>query len=81
MNLRTRIKNLNELQRNTVMSAVGLGAMILILFVCIFRVSNATALVILGSAAILSFVSLLTASTWRYVLLPFSSACWPQSWS
>ena len=63
------MKNLNELQMNTLLSATGLGAMTVMLFVCIFRVSNATALVIIGSAAVLGCVSLLTTSPWRYALL------------
>ena len=69
MDIRSRLKNLNELQMNTLLSAVGLGVMTLMLFVCIFRLTNATALVIIASAAILGCVSLLTASPWRYALL------------
>jgi diguanylate cyclase (GGDEF)-like protein len=67
--MRSWIMKMNDLQRTTWTAALALAAALLLLFICIFRVSNATALVIVVAAAILGFVSLITASRWRYVVL------------
>jgi len=73
---------MNELQRTTWISAGALSAALLLVFICIFRVSNATALVIVVSTAVLGFVSLVTTSRLRYLVLlvlggrsPSSSLC------
>lgn len=60
---------MNELQRTTWISAGALSAALLLVFICIFRVSNATALVIVVSTAVLGFVSLVTTSRLRYLVL------------
>ena len=61
---------MNELQKATWNAALGIGAALIMLFICIFRVSNTTTLVILASAAVLGMFSVVTASRWRaYVLL------------
>jgi len=67
--MKSRILKMNELQRTTWVAACALGVALLLLFFCIFRVSNATALVIVVSAALLSFVSLVMESRLRYVVL------------
>jgi diguanylate cyclase (GGDEF)-like protein len=67
--MRSWIMKMNDLQRTTWTAALALAGALLLLFVCIFRVSNATALVIVVNMAILSFVSLVTSSVWRYVVL------------
>ncbi len=69
MGLRTRIEDLNELQRNTVLTAVAFAAMTFLLFICIYGVSNATALVILAGAGVVGFVSIITTSYWRFAVL------------
>ncbi len=60
---------MNELQRNTWLTAVALFGETVLLFICIFRVSNATALVILGGAGVVVFVSMVTSSYWRFLVL------------
>ncbi|MHB8893825.1 MAG: sensor domain-containing diguanylate cyclase [Candidatus Geothermincolia bacterium] len=67
--MKSRILKMNELQRTTWNAAVALCVALLLVFLCIFRVSNATALVVVASVAILGFVSLVTESRLRYVLL------------
>lgn len=67
--MKSRILKMNELQRTTWTAAVALFVALLLVFLCIFRVSNATALVVVGSIAILSFVSLVTGSKLRYILI------------
>jgi len=67
--MKSRILKLNDLQRTTWTAAVALFTALLLVFFCIFRVSNATALVIVVSAAILGFVSLVVESRWRYLVL------------
>ena len=51
--MKSRILKMNDLQRTTWTAAVALFTALLLVFFCIFRVSNATALVIVVSAAIL----------------------------
>ena len=60
---------MNELKRTTWTAALALFFALLLVFLCIFRVSNATALVIVASIAILGFVSLVTESKLRYLVL------------
>jgi len=60
---------MNELQRTTLAAACAVFAALLLLFICIFRVSNATALVIVVATAFIGFVSLVTSSRWRYLVL------------
>jgi len=60
---------MNELQRTTLTAAFTLFGALILLFICIFRVSNATALVIIVNTAILGFVSLVTSSRLRYLVL------------
>jgi diguanylate cyclase (GGDEF)-like protein len=60
---------MNDLQRTTLIAACVLFGAIILLFICIFRVSNATALVIIVNTAILGFVSLVTSSRVRYLVL------------
>jgi diguanylate cyclase (GGDEF)-like protein len=67
--MKSRILKMNELQRTTWTAAVALFVALLLVFMCIFRVSNATALVIVVSTALLGFVSLVTESRLRYLVL------------
>lgn len=60
---------MNELERTTLLSALALFAAMILVFICIFRVSNVTALVIVVNLAVLSFVTLVTSSPWRYAVL------------
>jgi diguanylate cyclase (GGDEF)-like protein len=60
-----------ELRETTRWAALAMGVALILLFVCIFRTSNATTLVILVSFAILGAVSILSASRVRYLLLAF----------
>ncbi len=60
---------MSELQRTTLNAAAAIFVALLLLFLCVFRVSNATALVVVASLAVLAFVSLVTESWLRYVLL------------
>jgi diguanylate cyclase (GGDEF)-like protein len=60
---------MNELQRTTWIAAGALSAALLLVSICIFRVSNATALVVVVDTAILGFVSLVTTSRLRYLVL------------
>lgn len=60
---------MSELQRTTWIAAGALFVALILVFMCIFRVSNATALVIVISTAILGSVSLVTSSPLRYLLL------------
>lgn len=64
---------MNDLQRTTLIAACTLFGALILLFICIFRVSNATALVIIVNTAILGFVSLVTSSRLRYLVLACSS--------
>jgi diguanylate cyclase (GGDEF)-like protein len=67
--MKSRILKMNDLDRTTWMAAAALFLAMLLVFICIFRVSNATALVIVVSAALLGFVSLVTESRLRYLVL------------
>jgi diguanylate cyclase (GGDEF)-like protein len=67
--MRSWIMKMNELQRTTLIAAFTLFGALILLFICIFRVSNATALVIIVNTAILGFVSLVTSSRLRYLVL------------
>lgn len=67
--MKSRILKMNELQRTTWTAAVALFVALLLVFLCIFRVSNATALVIVASIAVLGFVSLVSESPLRYLLI------------
>ena len=67
--MRSWIMKMNELQRTTLIAAFTLFGALILLFICIFRVSNATALVIIVNTAILAFVSLVTSSRLRYLVL------------
>jgi diguanylate cyclase (GGDEF)-like protein len=58
-----------ELKETTRWSALAIGVALILLFVCIFRTSNVTTLVILVSFAILGAVSVMSASKARYLLL------------
>lgn len=60
---------MNELQRNTWLTAIALFGETVLLFICIYRVSNVTALVILGGAGVVVFVSIVTSSNWRFLVL------------
>lgn len=60
---------MSELQRTTWIAAGALFVALILVFMCIFRVSNARALVIVISTAILGSVSLVTSSPLRYLLL------------
>jgi K+-sensing histidine kinase KdpD len=60
---------MSELQRTTCIAAGALFVALILVFMCIFRVSNATALIIVISTAILGSVSLVTSSPLRYLLL------------
>lgn len=67
--MKSRWMKMNELQRTTWTAATALGVALLLIFFCIFRVSNVTALVIVVNMAVLGFVSLVTYSRWRYLVL------------
>jgi len=67
--MKSWIMKMNDLQRTTLIAACTLFGALILLFICIFRVSNATALVIIVNTAILGFVSLVTSSRLRYLVL------------
>jgi diguanylate cyclase (GGDEF)-like protein len=69
MGIRSRYENINELQRNTLLTAIAFSALTFLLFICIYGVSNATALVILAGAGVVGFVSIITTSYWRFAVL------------
>lgn len=76
---KTLFKNMDELRSATWKAAIAVGAGFLLLFTCIFRVSNTTTLVILCSAAVVVVVSVVSTSRWRYLLLvPLSAGIWAQ---
>lgn len=60
---------MNELKRNTLRTGVAVAAAVLLLFICIYKTSNATTLVIMLSGAVLAFCSVATRSGWRYLML------------
>lgn len=67
--LKSQIMKMSELRRATLATALAVGIALVFLYFCIFRVSNATTLVILVSAAVLTVVSIISTSTLRYLLL------------
>lgn len=69
MTVLKRLGNIDELRRNTVLTALAFGSVCLLLFICVFRVSNATALVILGGAGAVGLVSIITSGPWRFAVL------------
>ena len=72
--LKTQIIKTNELKRATYATSFAVGVALVWLYVCIFRVSNATTLVVLISAAILTVFSIISTSKLRYALLLFLTA-------
>ena len=64
-----RLVKLGELKQTTWGAALGIGGALILLFVCIFRTSNVTTLVILAGFALLGAVSVVSASRLRYLLL------------
>jgi len=72
--LKTQIMKMSELKKATYATAFAVGVALVWLYFCIFRVSNATTLVILLSAAILTVFSIISTSKLRYLLLLFLSA-------
>lgn len=74
MRIMTYFRDIDELTKNTWLTAVAFGASNILLFVCIFRVSNATALVILAGAGVIGFVSIVTSSYWRFAVVA-AAAC------
>jgi hypothetical protein len=73
MGMKSRRENINELQKNTWLTALALIAGNMLLFICMYRVSNTTALVTLGGAGIIVFVSIVTSSNWRFAVLAAAS--------
>jgi len=67
--MKSHIMKMNELQRTTWAGACALFMALLLVFFCVFRVSNATALVIIVNMAILGSVSLVTKTRGRYLVL------------
>lgn len=77
--LKSRLMKMDELKKTTTFAALFAGAGIIMLFICIFRVSNATTLLILINTAIITMVAILTASRLRYavvLLLTAALAVW-----
>lgn len=72
--LKTQIMKMSELKRATYATSFAVGVALVWLYVCIFRVSNATTLVVLASAAILTVFSIISTSKLRYALLLFLTA-------
>lgn len=60
---------MDELNRSVYATALALAAAVLGLFLCIFRTSNVTTLIILASFAILSFYCVISDRWTRYLLL------------
>lgn len=67
--LKSRIMKMSELKKSTWMSALAVGASFILLFMCTFRVSNTTTLVILSAAAFLAVFSIVSTSKLRYALI------------
>ncbi len=67
--MKSYFMKMSRLRRTTLLAAFAMGVAILLLFVCIYGVSNATALVILASAAVLGFFSMATVSRWTFLIL------------
>ena len=75
--VKPRTVKLGELKETTRGAALGIGGALILLFVCIFRTSNVTTLVILAGFALLGAVSVLSASRLRYLLLAlFTGLLW-----
>lgn len=68
--IKSRLMKMDELQKATTVAAFAIGASLLMLFICIFRVSNFTTLVIVVNAAIIGIVSVIFYdSKVRYLVL------------
>jgi len=60
---------MDELKKTTWKAAIAIGIAMLMVFVCVFRTSNVTTLVILLNFALLGVVSVVTRSRLRYLLV------------